>query len=90
MRFLQIIYVHFFVLMSLPPKLSNVFEGLRYSTLHYLPRLFFIEDAVLRPKVPSYIYNSVGDYNFLRNAGFAFTPLLVVLSIWGGLKLLSI
>lgn len=90
MRFLQIIYVHFFVLMSLPPKLSNVFEGLRYSTLHYLPRLFYIEDAVLRPKVPSYIYNSVGDYNFLRNTGFAFTPLLVVLSIWGGLKLLSI
>jgi len=52
--------------------------------------LFSVSKAVLRPKVPDTIYNAVGDYSFLRNAGFAMTPLLVVLSIWALLKILSI
>ncbi len=90
MKFLQIVYVHYFIAINLPPEFTKVFMGLKYSTLSYLPRLFPVDDAVLRPAVPSSIYNFVGDYNFLRNAGFAFTPLLVILIIWGLLKLLSV
>jgi hypothetical protein len=90
MKFLQIVYVHYFIAINLPPEFTKVFMGIKYSTLSYLPRLFSVEDVVLRPAVPSSIYNSVGDYNFLRNAGFAFTPLLVILVIWGLLKLLSV
>ena len=58
--------------------------------MYYLPRLFGVDKAVLLPEVPDTVYNAVGDYNFLRNAGFAFTPLLAVLILWGLLKLLSV
>lgn len=90
MRFLQLLYVHYFVIMALPPHLFKVFSGLRFSTLYYLPRIFPVERAVLRPNVPDTVFNAVGDYNFLRNAGFAFTPLLIILVVWGLLKLLSV
>ncbi len=90
MRFLQIIYVHYFIVLNLPPLMVKSFAGLRYSTLYYLPSFFKVASPVLRPNIPSYIYDSVGDYNFLRNAGFAFTPLTVILFVWALLKLLSV
>jgi hypothetical protein len=90
MKFLQIIYLHYFISVSLPPQMTKLFMGIKYSTLHYLPRVFSVNSPVLRPTIPSSIYNSIGDYNFLRNAGFAFTPLLIILIIWGILKLLSV
>ena len=90
MKFLQIIYVHYFLTLNLPPEFTKVFIGIKYSTLSYLPRVFSVQDAVLRPTVPSSVYSIIGDYNFLRNAGFAFTSLLLILIVWGLLKLLSI
>jgi len=90
MRFLQIIYIHYFVIMALPPELTKVFNSLRYSTIFYLPDVYTLTDPVLRPAVPSNVYNSIGDYSFLRNAGFAFTPFIVILFIWMLLKLLSV
>jgi hypothetical protein len=90
MKFLQLIYIHYFVVMTLPPVFAKVFAGLRYSTLYYLPRIFNVPDAVLMPSVPDTVYNAVGDYNFLRNAGFAFTPLLIILIVWTVLKILSV
>jgi hypothetical protein len=78
------------VWINLPPEFIKVFTGLRYSTLYYLPRVFSVDNPILRPKVPSSIYNTVGDYNFLRNAGFALTPLIIILIVWGILKLLSV
>jgi len=90
MKFLQLIYIHYFVAINLPPILIRVFSGLRYSTLYYLPRFFEIEAATLKKSVPDSVYNAIGDYNFLRNAGFAFTPLAVILFIWAALKLLSV
>lgn len=76
--------------MALPPHLFKVFAGIRYSTMHYLPKLFSVSTAVLHPTVPDSVYNAVGDYNFLRNAGFAFTPLVAILFVWGIFKLLSV
>jgi hypothetical protein len=90
MRFLQLIYVHYFVIMALPPHLFKVLTALRFSTLHYLPTLFSVSPAVLHPSVPDTVYNAVGDYNFLRNTGFALTPLVAILLVWGILKLLSV
>ena len=90
MRFLQLLYTHYFVIMALPPHLFKVFEALRYSTFFYLPTMFKPDPAVLHPDVPDTVYNMVGDYNFLRNAGFAFTPLVIILGIWGIIKLLSV
>lgn len=90
MRFLQLLYIHYFVIMALPPQLFKVFNALRFSTFYYLPRMFNVSPAVLHPNVPDTVYNMVGDYNFLRNAGFAFTPLAIILGIWGILKLLSV
>lgn len=90
MRFLQLLYVHYFVWTNFPPEFINVFIGLKYSTLSYLPRVFNVEDVILRPEVPSSVYNTVGDYNFLRNAGFAFTPLIVILGVWALLKILTL
>jgi hypothetical protein len=89
MKFLQLIYVHYFIVINLPPEFIKVFSALRYSTLYYLPNIFPVEEAILRPNVPTSIYNTVGDYNFLRNAGFAFTPLALILLVWGLLKVLS-
>jgi len=76
--------------MAYPPVMVKVFAGLRFSTLFYLPTVFDIPPAVLRPKVPATIFNSVGDYNFLRNAAFAFTPLIVLLFITIVMKLLTV
>ena len=90
MKFLQLLYIHYFVTFNLPPIFLKVFNGLRYSTLFYLPNLYSVTDAVIRPAVPSSVYNTIGDYNFLRNAGFSFTPLVVLLVIMGILKLLSV
>lgn len=90
MKFLQLIYIHYFIVLTLPPIFVKVFSGIRFSTLYYLPRLFSVPDAVLRPSVPDTVYNAVGDYNFLRNAGFAFTPLALILIVWAFLKLLSV
>jgi hypothetical protein len=90
MRFLQLVYVHYFLWINFPPEFIKVFTGLKYSTLSYLPRVFDVADPILRPKVPSSIYNFVGDYNFLRNAGFAFTPLIAILGVWALLKILSL
>lgn len=90
MRFLQLIYVHYFIVTNLPPEFIKVFSALRYSTLYYLPSMFQADNPVLRPSVPTSVYSAVGDYNFLRNAGFAFTPLAIILIVWGLLKLLSV
>lgn len=90
MRFLQLVYVHYFVWINLPPEFIKVFMGLKYSTLSYLPRVFDVAEPVLRPKVPSSVYNLVGDYNFLRNAGFALTPLIAILGAWALLKILTL
>lgn len=86
---MQLLYIHYFIVISLPPELFQIFAGMRYSTMHYLPRLYSVTAAVLLPEVPSNVYNAVGDYKFLRNAGFAMTPMLILLLVWGGLKLLS-
>lgn len=90
MKFLQLLFIHYFVTFSLPPVFLKVFIGLRYSTLFYLPTFYFVDAPVIRPAVPSSVYNTVGDYNFLRNAGFSFTPLAVLLAIMAILKLLSV
>ena len=45
---------------------------------------------MLRDTVPGKIFDVCGDYSFLRNAGFAFTPLVVILFLWLLVKLLSI
>ena len=90
MKFLQLLYIHYFVIMALPPHLFKVFSGLRYSTIYYLPRMYSVSDAVLKPAVPDTVYNMIGDYNFLRNAGFAFTPLVCILFVWLLVKLLSV
>lgn len=90
MKFLQILYIHYFIVINLPPIFIKVFIGLRLSTLSYLPMVFSVPNPVLRPNVPSNIYNTIGDYSFLRNAGFAFTPLIIILIVWGLVKLLSV
>jgi len=90
MKFLQIIYVHYFVIINLPPVFTKTFLAIKYSTLYYLPRMFAVEEAVLKPQVPTSIFDTLGDYNFLRNAGFALTPLAVILILWALLKLLTV
>ena len=90
MKFLQLLYIHYFVIMALPPHLFKVFDALRYSTMYYLPKMFYISQAVLRPDVPDTVFNMVGDYDFLRNTGFAFTPLVCILFLWLIVKLLSV
>ena len=76
--------------MNMSPLLTKSFMGLRYSTLNYLPQFFNPSNPVLRSTIPSAIFNSIGDYNFLRNAGFCFPPLVAILIIWGIVKLLTI
>lgn len=90
MKFLQLLFIHYFVVMTLPPELSKVLIALRWSTLNYLPTVYEVPDAVLRDNVPGKIFDVCGDYSFLRNAGFAFTPLIIILVMWLLIKLLSI
>jgi hypothetical protein len=76
--------------MVLPPKFLSVMQAIRYSTLSYLPNIYSVPDAVLRETVPGKIFDMLGDYSFLRNAGFALTPFAVILLAWSILKVLSI
>lgn len=48
MKFLQLIYVHYFIAMSLPPEFAKVLMALRYSMLHYLPTLYTVPEARLK------------------------------------------
>ena len=90
MKFLQIIYLHYFVAMTLPPELSKVLIALQWSTLNYLPTLYSVPDKVLRDTVPGKLYDVIGDYSFLRTGGFALTPLVVIIVLWLLIKLLSV
>ena len=77
MKFMQILYIHYFVAMTLPPQLSKVLLAFKFSTLNYLPTMYSVPSAVLRDTVTGKVYDAIGDLSFLRNAGFAFTPLAV-------------
>ena len=90
MKFLQILYLHYFVVMTLPPLLSKSLLSLRYSTLSYLPTMYSVPNAVLRDSFTGKVFDAIGDLSFLRNAGFAFTPLAVIILIWIVLKILSV
>lgn len=90
MKFLQLLFVHYFVVMILPPQLSKVLLAFRYSTLYYLPTIYPVPDVVLKETVTGKIFDAVGDYAFLRNGGFALTPLAIILVIWIILKILSV
>ena len=90
MKFLQILYIHYYVVMTLPPQLSKVLLALKWSTLNYLPNIYPVPAVVLRNTVTGKVYDAVGDLSFLRTAGFMFTPLAVILVFWIVLKILSV
>lgn len=90
MKFMQLLFVHYFVIMILPPQLSKVLLAFRWSTLNYLPTMYSSPEAVLRGTITGKLFDAIGDYSFLRTAGFALTPLAVVIFLWIIIKLLSI
>lgn len=90
MKFLQLIYVHYFVIMNLPPEFTKVLTNLRYSTLDYVPSIYPQPEVVLKWTVSGKVYDLLGDYSFLRNAGASITILFVVLIIFLVLKALSL
>lgn len=87
---MQLLFVHYFVIMILPPQLSKVLLAFRWSTLNYLPTMYSSPEAVLRGTITGKLFDAIGDYSFLRTAGFALTPLAVVIFLWIIIKLLSI
>ena len=52
--------------------------------------MYEVPKAVLRNTVPGKIYDVCGDFSFLRNAGFAFTPLVLIIIVWLLLKLVTV
>ena len=90
MKFLQLLYVHYFVGLILPPELGKVLTALRWSTLQYIPTLYSVPDPVLRENIPGPVYDTLGDFSFLRNGGFALTPLAAIVLVWMVLKVLSV
>ena len=87
---MQLLFIHYFVAMTLPPELSKVLIAFRYSTLYYLPTMYDVPTAVLKDTVPGKVYDVIGDYSFLRTAGFAFTPLAVIIFVWIIMKILTV
>ena len=90
MKFLQLIYVHYFVLMTLPPQFNKILFNLRYSTIDYIPSIYALPEAVLKMTVDGKVYDLIGDYSFLRTAAASMTLLVVVLLVFLVLKLLSL
>lgn len=90
LKYLQLLFIHYFVVMALPPQLSNSLKALRYSTLHYIPTLYPITDAILKPTVPGKIYDVFGDFAFLRTGGFILTPLAALFILTIIMKILTI
>lgn len=90
MKFLQLIYLHYFVSMVIPPALNNVLMNLKYSTVSYIPALYPVPDAVLKFNVPNKLYDVIGDYSFLRTAASSLTLFVVLILIYLVIKALSL
>ena len=90
LKFLQLIYVHFFVVMNLPPEITKLFIELRYSTVDYIPSIYPIEEAVLKTAVTGKVYDLLGDYSFLRTAASSMTVIIVMVLVFLILKALSL
>ena len=90
LKFLQLIYMHYFVVMNLPPEFTKVLMSLRYSTVDYLPSIYPVPEAVLKLNVSGKVYDLLGDYSFLRNASSSITILVVLILIFLVLKALSL
>ncbi len=90
LKFLQLVYVHYFVTMTLPPELTKLFTELSYSTVDYVPSLYPIQDAVLKTTVTGKVYDLIGDYAFLRTAASSITVLVVMILVFLILKALSL
>jgi hypothetical protein len=52
--------------------------------------MYSVPTALLRVTVSGKEYDAIGDLSFLRNGGFALTIIVVILTIWILLKLLSV
>jgi hypothetical protein len=90
LKFLQLVYIHYFVVMTLPPELTTIFTQLRYSTVDYVPSLYPIQEAVLKITVTGKVYDAIGDYAFLRTASSSITVLVVMILVFLILKALSL
>jgi hypothetical protein len=76
--------------MILPPALTKVLMKLQYSTLNYIPAIYPVPEAVLRVSVSGKLFDLIGDYSFLRNAGASITLFFILLILYLILKVLSI
>jgi len=76
--------------MALPPELTKILIGLKYSTLDYIPSLYTAPEVSLRSNVPGKLYDLVGDFSFLRNAASTITLTVIIVTIFLILKLLSL
>lgn len=90
LKFLQLVYIHYFVVMTLPPELTTIFTELRYGTVDYVPSLYPIQEAVLKTTVTGKVYDAIGDYAFLRTASSSITVLVVMILVFLILKALSL
>lgn len=90
MKFLQLIYVHYFVVMTLPPELTKILVSLRISTIDFIPAIYTIPEKVLKMTVDGKIYDLIGDYSFLRTAASSITIFIVILLVFLILKALSL
>lgn len=90
LKFLQLIFIHYFVVMNLPPQLTKVLMELRYSTLDYIPSVYPIPEAVLKFGVVGKVYDLLGDYAFLRNAASSVTVIVLLVLVFLVLKTLSL
>ena len=89
--FYQLLFLLLFLNIDYPPILNYFLYGFRYSHYLFLPQIFSsAEPTAISAKIPQKFGIVVPDANFLTNTGHDFLIMFVVVSIFGGLKLIDV
>ena len=84
------IYIHYFVVINLPPQITKLLMELKYSPVDYIPSIYPIQASVLKTAVSGKVYDLLGDYSFLRTAASSITVIVVMILVFFILKALSL
>lgn len=92
MNILQLLYLHYFVSTIFPTFFSSILSAMRLSTVSWIPNIFsaVVPDFVRHDYVPSKIIDLISDYLFIRNGGYFFTILVIMLLVLAIVKILSV
>lgn len=92
MSIIQLLYLHYFIASTFPLTFSSILSAMKLSTLGWLPNILgpAVPEFVRYDYIPSKIIDLLSDYLFIRNGGYFFTVLAVLLLVVAIIKIMSV